>query len=44
MDVGVTIGGTLTSFENKIVVILFGFLLGAVAILAEPSVYVISNK
>lgn len=44
MDVGVTIGGTLTSFENKIVVILFGFLLGAVAILAEPSVYVISKQ
>lgn len=44
MEVGVIIGGTLTSLENKIVVILFGFLLGAVAILAEPSVYVISKQ
>lgn len=44
MDVGAKIGSILMSLENKIILILFGFILGAVAILAEPSLYVISEQ
>lgn len=44
MDVGSLIGYTLASYENKMYVILVGFILGFVTILAEPAVHVLTYQ
>lgn len=44
MDVGTAIGHNLASFDNKWYVIIIGFVLGLVTILAEPAVYVLTHQ
>lgn len=44
MDVGTAIGYSIASLDNKIFVILVGFVLGVVTILAEPAVYVLTHQ
>ncbi len=44
MDVGSIIGFKLASFENKSIVIIVGFVLGLVTILAEPAVHVLTHQ
>ncbi|WP_163194678.1 DUF1538 domain-containing protein [Clostridium thermarum] len=44
MDVGSTIGYSLASMDNKWYVIIVGFVLGFVTILAEPAVYVLTHQ
>ncbi len=44
MNVGSIIGYSIASLDNKIYVILLGFLLGVVTILAEPAVYVLTHQ
>lgn len=44
MDVGTVVGYTLASFDNKWYVIIIGFILGLVTILAEPAVYVLTHQ
>lgn len=44
MDVGTTVGYILASTGQPWIVILIGFILGLVVILAEPSVYVLTNQ
>ena len=44
MEVGNIVGYTLGSFENKGILIGFGFLLGALVILSEPAVYVLTHQ
>jgi hypothetical protein len=44
MDVGSVIGHKLASFENKSIVIIIGFVLGLLTILAEPAVHVLTNQ
>lgn len=44
MDVGTTLGGNLVLMDNKLYVILIGFVLGVVTILAEPAVYVLTHQ
>jgi hypothetical protein len=44
MDVGSKVGYTLASLDNKIFVVLVGFILGFVTILAEPAVYVLTRQ
>ena len=44
MDVGSVIGYKLASYENKSVVIIIGFILGLLTILAEPAVHVLTNQ
>lgn len=44
MDVGSLIGYTLASYDNKIYVVIIGFILGFVTILAEPAVYVLTYQ
>lgn len=44
MDVGTIVGYQLASMDNKLFVILIGFLLGLVVILAEPAVYVLTHQ
>lgn len=44
MDVGTFVGSTLITHSNRIYVILFGFILGVVTILAEPAVYVLTHQ
>jgi hypothetical protein len=44
MDVGSTIGYVLASMDNKWYVIIIGFVLGFVTILAEPAVYVLTHQ
>jgi hypothetical protein len=44
MDVGSTIGYSLASIDNKWYVIIIGFVLGFVTILAEPAVYVLTHQ
>lgn len=44
MDVGGTIGYTLAAMDNRFVVIIIGFLLGVVTILAEPAVHVLTHQ
>lgn len=44
MEVGNMIGFNLASFDNKLPLIIIGFILGLVTILAEPAVYVLTNQ
>lgn len=44
MEVGSRLGYSLTSLDNKIYVIIIGFILGVVTILAEPAVYVLTHQ
>ena len=44
MDVGSKIGYQLASRDNKFLLIVVGFILGVVTILAEPAVYVLTHQ
>lgn len=44
MDVGTMIGYNIAAFENKAYVIIIGFVLGLVTILAEPAVHVLTHQ
>lgn len=44
MDVGRTVGYNLSSLQNKSFVVIIGFVLGLVTILAEPAVYVLTHQ
>lgn len=44
MDVGTSIGTNLTLLDNKVYVIIYGFILGVVTILAEPAVNVLTQQ
>lgn len=44
MDVGIYLGSNLVLLDNKLIVLLFSFLLGVLTILAEPAVYVLTNQ
>lgn len=44
MDVGSKVGYYLAGMDNKIYLVIVGFLLGFVTILAEPAVYVLTNQ
>ena len=44
MDVGTIVGESLASFDRSIYLIVVGFILGVVTILAEPAVYVLTHQ
>ena len=44
MDVGNTVAYNLASLENKFFVVIIGFILGLVTILAEPAVHVLTHQ
>jgi hypothetical protein len=44
MDVGSSLGKSLVLMENKMFIVIIGFVLGAVTILAEPAVYVLTQQ
>ncbi|MDD3840739.1 MAG: DUF1538 domain-containing protein [Clostridia bacterium] len=44
MDVGSVIGYSLASLDNKFLIVIIGFVLGLVTILAEPAVYVLTYQ
>jgi hypothetical protein len=44
MDVGSVIGYNIALLDNRIYVVLVGFVLGVVTILAEPAVYVLTHQ
>lgn len=44
MDVGSVVGHSIASSENKYIVVIIGFILGLVTILAEPAVYVLTHQ
>lgn len=44
MDVGSAIGYRIATLDSKVYVILVGFILGIVTILAEPAVYVLTHQ
>lgn len=44
MDVGSSLGKSLVLMENKMFIVIIGFILGAVTILAEPAVYVLTQQ
>jgi len=44
MDVGASIGNNLALLDNKAYIIVIGFILGIVTILAEPAVYVLTHQ
>lgn len=44
MDVGAAVGYSVASLDNKLYVVLVGFVLGVVTILAEPAVYVLTHQ
>lgn len=44
MDVGRVVGHNLASLPNKSIVVIVGFVLGLVTILAEPAVYVLTHQ
>lgn len=44
MEVGSELGHILASFDNKIYVIVIGFIIGVVTIMAEPAVYVLTHQ
>ncbi len=44
MDVGSIIGHSLALFDNKLYIIIVGFVLGLVTILAEPAVHVLTKQ
>nr|WP_245711629.1 DUF1538 domain-containing protein [Gracilibacillus ureilyticus] len=44
MDLGTELGYSLAMLENKAYIVIVGFILGIVTILAEPAVYVLTNQ
>ena len=44
MEVGTVVGYELASLENKSIVVIVGFILGLVTVLAEPAVYVLTHQ
>ncbi|GFR34789.1 membrane protein [Thermobrachium celere] len=44
MDVGAVIGYSVASLENKFYLVIVGFILGFVTVLAEPAVYVLTHQ
>ena len=44
MDIGISIGSHLVLLDNKLVIIIVGFIIGLVTILAEPAVYVLTTQ
>jgi hypothetical protein len=44
MKVGTSLGENLVSLDNKIYIVIIGFVLGVVTILAEPAVYVLTHQ
>lgn len=44
MDVGISIGQQLALLEQKAYIVIIGFVLGVVTILAEPAVYVLTHQ
>ncbi|AST58422.1 membrane protein [Thermoanaerobacterium thermosaccharolyticum] len=44
MDVGAVIGYSVASLENKFYLVIVGFILGSVTVLAEPAVYVLTHQ
>ncbi len=44
MDVGTAVGYSIASLDNKVYVVVIGFILGVVTILAEPAVYVLTHQ
>lgn len=44
MDVGTVIGYSIASLNNKTIIVIIGFILGLVTILAEPAVYVLTHQ
>ena len=44
MEVGRTLGNALSLFENSIIVVLIGFFIGVVTILAEPATHVLVQQ
>lgn len=44
MEVGIVVGNKLAAMDNHVYVVLVGFILGMVTILAEPAVYVLTHQ
>lgn len=44
MEVGSVVGYSIASLDNKVYVVIIGFILGVVTILAEPAVYVLTHQ
>lgn len=44
MEVGSIVGHKLASFDNKALLIIIGFIIGLLTILAEPAVYVLTHQ
>lgn len=44
MDIAVTLGNDLAVMDNKLYIIIIGFILGAATILAEPAVHVLTHQ
>ncbi len=44
MDVGSMVGFNIASLDNKVYLIVIGFILGFVTVLAEPAVYVLTHQ
>lgn len=44
MDVGIAIGYKVASLDSKFILVIIGFALGLVTILAEPAVYVLTHQ
>lgn len=44
MDVGKIVGSKLASIDSKLPLVLIGFVLGCVTVLAEPAVYVLTHQ
>ena len=44
MDVGTSLGNSLTLMDNKVYIIVIGFILGFVTIMAEPAVHVLTHQ
>ena len=44
LDVGKHVGSALSEYDNKLILVGFGFLLGMVAILTEPAVHVLTHQ
>jgi hypothetical protein len=44
MDVGTRIGGYMVEMESHVPIVVVGFIIGVVTIIAEPAVYVLTNQ
>lgn len=44
MEVGTVVGHSVASLDSKVYVVIIGFVLGVVTILAEPAVYVLTHQ